>query len=451
MPRSPALSSPPRPTSWLDRLLRIAVYALLLALPLGVSLLVHGDEWELSAATLGKAAPLLGFGLVTLQFALSARLVWGERPFGLDRVYRFHKAMGALGVALLLAHPVLLALGGHGPGLLTDLRAPWYLWTGKTTLLLAVGLGLVAGFRAALRLPFHRWRPAHGLVAAAVLIGGPVHALGASADLHHPAIRIVVLALALGALATYARYRLSPSVSGRTPNYRIEALNRETPDAWTLTLAPRDGANIDPGLPGQFRFVWLRLPSLGGEDHPFTVASAPDASGRLSFTVKGSGDFTQHIHRAAPGDPACLSPPFGRFSYPLHPREDALVFVGGGIGITPLMSMIRHLRATGDDREVLLLYGNRREADIAFREELAAIAAQGPPRLRVVHVLSRPGPDWTGEVGRLERALLQRRLGDTTGKGYYVCGPPGMLQDTVRALRSLGVPSARLHHERFVL
>jgi ferredoxin-NADP reductase len=146
-----------------------------------------------------------------------------------------------------------------------------------------------------------------------------------------------------------------------------------------------------------------------------------------------------------------LSPPYGRFSYVLNPAETDLVFIAGGIGITPLMSMIRHMHTAGAERDVLLIYGNRTEEDIVFRRELADIAASGKPRLRAVHVLSRPSSAWDGETGRIDREMIARLCGEVTSKGFYVCGPRGMMRDVIRALRDLGVPRSRIHYEHFDL
>jgi ferredoxin-NADP reductase len=144
--------------------------------------------------------------------------------------------------------------------------------------------------------------------------------------------------------------------------------------------------------------------------------------------------------------------PFGRFSYLLHPDERDLVFIAGGIGITPLMSMLRHMRREGSGHDVLLLYGNVGERDIVFREELANIQAGTAPRLQVVHVLSRAGAEWQGERGRIDAAMIRKYAsGDLAARSFYLCGPPPMMAALIASLSAMGVPPRKIRSERFAL
>jgi ferredoxin-NADP reductase len=144
--------------------------------------------------------------------------------------------------------------------------------------------------------------------------------------------------------------------------------------------------------------------------------------------------------------------PYGRFSYLLYPDERDFVFIAGGIGITPFMSMLRHMAHSKAEAPVLLLYANRTEEDITFREELDRIARGEAPRLTVVHVLESPPAGWHHETGRISREMLERRLeGNVKGKAFYICGPPPMMSAVMDMIRVLGVPRRHVHSERFSL
>lgn len=107
---------------------------------------------------------------------------------------------------------------------------------------------------------------------------------------------------------------------------------------------------------------------LVGEPHPFTISSSSSAEW-LSVSIKTVGDFTEKIGTTKPGDYALIDAPYGRFSFLEFPAQKYL-FIAGGIGITPFMSMLRFICDNRISREVLLLWGNRTERDIAFQDEL---------------------------------------------------------------------------------
>ena len=204
---------------------------------------------------------------------------------------------------------------------------------------------------------------------------------------------------------------------------------------------------------GAIHFLtFQRAPHLPVEEHHWTISSSPTADGVLASTIKESGDFTASIGKTKVGDTALVYGPFGRFSYALHPEERDLVFIAGGIGITPLMSMLRHIRDTHAKVKVTLLYANKSERDIAFRDELAAMERAAGPGIKVVHVLNKPGDEWKGESGHLDGEKIKRHCGpELRGKAFYVCAPPGLMDQTIAFLRGAGVPPAQIHYERFSL
>jgi predicted ferric reductase len=400
----------------------------------------------------GKSFALLGFLILALQFVLAARFKWIERPFGLDILIRFHRHAGVFAAVLLLLHPLLLAAGGQGWQLLLSLDLPWYILAGKGALALLLLHVLLSRFQGALGLSFERWRLAHDIGAPLALAPAFAHSWFAGEDLQLLSLRSLWI-LALGsALAAFAVHRfLRPRLLGRRP-YRVTEVKSEAPQVWTVSLAPPEGESVPEFQPGQFHFLTLhRNRGLPEEEHHWTISSPPTERAIVSSTIKELGDFTRTIKDTRPGDTATVHGPFGRFSHVLHPEDRDLVFLAGGIGITPLMSMLRHMRDTRESRSVLLLYANRREEQIVFRKELAEIEAGGHPGLRVVHVLSRPGQSWSGETGHLDGEKVRAYCGPVEGKSFYVCGPPGMVRALLGVLESMGIPDRRIRLEIFSL
>jgi ferredoxin-NADP reductase len=191
--------------------------------------------------------------------------------------------------------------------------------------------------------------------------------------------------------------------------------------------------------------------SIPAEEHPFSIASSPSPDGLISLTIKKIGDFTSTIGRIEPGDVAIVHGPFGRFSHVFHSTDDDLVFVAAGIGITPLMSMLRYMRDRQVSRRVLLVYANRGAADIVFRSELQSIESGGFPALKTIHILSRPPEECVGPTGRLDIECLRSLSGGFSGKAFFICCPPTMASGLIRGLRNAGVRPGRIHTDYFGL
>ncbi len=116
------------------------------------------------------------------------------------------------------------------------------------------------------------------------------------------------------------------------------------------------------------------------------------------------------------------------------------------------MAMLRHMRDTDSDADVTLFCVNRTEKDIVFREELKTMEAGHRPRLKVVHVLTRPSPEWDGEKGHLDREKMRRFLGNSLpARAFFICSPPTMTAEVIKILRAEGVPYDHMHTEQFSL
>jgi predicted ferric reductase len=220
---------------------------------------------------------------------------------------------------------------------------------------------------------------------------------------------------------------------------------------WDISLTPPPKREVFKYHPGQFQFITFhRKKGLPEEEHHWTISSSPTETGVVRSTIKNLGDFTSTIGETREGDTATVHAPFGRFSYTLYPGEDDFVFIAGGIGITPMISMIRHMRDTGSDFPVLLIYANRDLDSAVFREELLDIQRGEAPDLNIVDILSRPGAEWEGETGYLDEEKLDRYCGGRyEGRAFYVSGPPPMVSAALKALHSKDVPDRMIHTEVF--
>jgi predicted ferric reductase len=393
---------------------------------------------------------LCGFAILALQPVLAARLKFVERPFGMDIVSRFHRNMGIFVALLMLSHPILMYLGGYNT---LKFDQPWYIWLGRAGLVLLLIQAVISVFREKLNLGFEQWRMMHYMLAPSIIYLTFSHALDTGDDLKLDpvfALWIIFLIIAFGAFVYHKLAK--PMYLARSP-YTVTEVKQEAHNVWTVKMAPPAGEKIYDYQPGQFQFItFLRGSDLPVEEHHWTISSSPSNTQYVSSTIKASGDFTKTIGRTEVGDKAVIEAPFGRFSYALYPNERDFVFIAGGIGITPIMAMLRHMRDTKSAKSAALIYSNRTERDIVFREELDEIQTGGFPKLRVIHVLSDPSDDWKGEKGRADKDRIRSYCGnDLASKAFYVCGPPPMIEAVVAGLRDLGVSSGAIHIEIFSL
>jgi predicted ferric reductase len=402
--------------------------------------------WEL-----GKNFALLGFMILAMQSILAGRLKWIERAFGFDILIRFHKYMGILAFALLIGHPLLLVMGGAGWGLLTSTSAPWYILVAKIALLLLVINVLVSVYSQRIRLKFERWRFLHDLFALGILVLGFLHSWRTGGDFAIAALQWYWAIVFLLTLIVFLYHRLIRPWRLSRHRWKVSQVSKEIEKVWTVRLEPPEGHQVFEYLPGQFQFItFRRKKGLPVEEHHWTISSSPAQKGFVESTIKELGDFTANIGQTRAGDSATVQGPFGRFSYLLRPDDRDLVFVAGGIGITPLMGMLRHMRDTQADLTVLLIYANRAEGEIAFRRELDKMVQGERPRLKLVHLLSKPEEGWPGEKGRLDEEKLRRYCdGNFENRTFYLCGPPPMVSATLSNLRALGVRDDRIETEVF--
>jgi predicted ferric reductase len=423
------------------------LYPLLVLTPLVLLAVRSPNSHRALIAEIGADCAVVAFTILTLQFVIAARLRWIEAPFGLDVLLRFHRAMALVAMSLVCVHPLLVAWGENW-AILTRWRANWPIWAGRFALLLLLIHVAAAICRRVMRMRYESWRRIHMVFAFVVLGLGFLHSVALGDDLQSRAARIIWTSLPLLACIAWLHRRLGRLWWFRRSLYRVASVTSESSEVWTLELAAPKNRRFDYA-PGQFLFLRALSSSVPAEEHPFSIASSPSPGGRISLTIKRSGDFTSTIGQIKPGELVAVDGPFGRFSHVFQQNGDMLVFVAAGIGITPLISMLRYMRDRGDRRRVLLVYANRHLDDIVFRNELEQIEAIGSPALKTIHILSRPPEDWAGRTGRLDTTLLAALCGGLSGKAFYICCPPMMARGLICGLANAGVGPEQIRADYF--
>jgi predicted ferric reductase len=182
-------------------------------------------------------------------------------------------------------------------------------------------------------------------------------------------------------------------------------------------------------------------------EHPFSISSAPIEPLCVRFTIKETGDFTNQISTIAVGTRAYLDGPHGRFTLAGHDARK-IVFIAGGVGFAPIISMLRQLVAERHPHSIRLIYGNRKETQILYAEEIETL--KNALDLDVHLVLSEPPAGWPGLVGELSLEVVRVCLVTADPDAlYFVCGPTAMMNSVERSLTELGIQSRQVVSERF--
>ena len=429
-----------------------ATYIVTAALPL---LLAHAQSaapmgrWEYAAAALGM---IVLWGMA-VQFVTSGRFEALSGKLGIDKIMAFHKLAAMwLGLAVVL-HPLVYIL----PTWLDDPELGWirlrfYLTDpayrsgviSLAALLVLIGTSLLLD---RLPWPYEAWRATHIVLGLVAVLAGLHHAWAVGRFSAEGALAwfwaLVALAV-LGVVAVLYGWRWW--LLHRRP-WRLKSVTKRADRMWELDIQPAHGTPQMPYHAGQF--VWMtegarRFPLF---DHPFSIADSPGRDG-LSLLIKEAGDFTSQIGTLPEGRAIGIDGPYGEFTLEAHPA-DALLLIGGGVGIAPVLGILRDMVARGDKRPLRLAYAVGQPENFACLDELRAATETLNLQLWLLSEQPPETPDML--QGRLTRDRLSEMLEglppDSTRA--FICGPGPMVVAVSDTLLDLGMPMSNIIYERF--
>ncbi|HGY2302036.1 TPA: pyridoxamine 5'-phosphate oxidase family protein [Pseudomonas putida] len=233
--------------------------------------------------------------------------------------------------------------------------------------------------------------------------------------------------------------------------WRVLRVEQESRDSRSFYLEPPSDSSVT-FAPGQHIPVQVQIDGEAAMIRTYSLSSAP-SDGYLRISVKAQGPASRHLHeRVKPGDVLDVRSPMGSFTLDEQSTRP-LVLIGAGVGITPLLAMLREQLSKGQARHIHLFHGARTLADLPFGQELASLRQQAGGLLHVHRALSQPedhavaGQDYefAGRLG-IEQVKVTLALDDYD---FYLCGPGSFTQDLYEGLRTVHVPDARIHAEAF--
>ena len=407
------------------------------------------NPWEVAAAAFG----LVGLAAMAVQLVTSGRFQTVSGRLGIDRVMAFHKTAAWWVLLALLLHPALYVV----PTFLAEpalglerlwayLRLPHYR-SGVVSLTALVLLVIGSVLRNRLPVRYEVWRAGH-LVLAIVALGSALyHADTAGRFSATGALNTYWWVIgAAGASIVAVLYGWRWALLHLRP-WQLSSVTRLADRMWEIDIQPASGTPPLAYRAGQF--VWMsegarRFPLF---DHPFSIADSPVRPG-LSLIVKEAGDFTNGIGSLKPKTPIGIDGPYGNFTLEGH-EEDAILLIAGGVGIAPIMGLLRDLVAKGHGAPVRLAYAAGSPENLACLDEIAA--AEARLDLRALLLSETPALGWTGGIGRLDRGRLSDMLRglDLQRTVALICGPGPMVTAVADGLIDLGLPLDRVMYERF--
>jgi len=232
-------------------------------------------------------------------------------------------------------------------------------------------------------------------------------------------------------------------------NLKVSEIRQETKTAKTIRLVS-GGAMLPPFQAGQYINLFVEIGNIR-TSRPYSLSSAPHQTGYYEITVRRveAGFVSNYLlDELKIGDRLASTSPAGNFYHnPLFHGDD-LVFLAGGSGITPFMSMIREVTDRALCRNIHLIYGNRQTDDIIFQNELEDRVARHS-NFRVTNVISEPPAGYTGHCGFISKQLLGDVLNHPSARMFYLCGPEIMYRFCIGELSALGIPGRKIRTEMF--
>ncbi|MDQ6838653.1 MAG: FAD-binding oxidoreductase [Actinomycetota bacterium] len=250
-------------------------------------------------------------------------------------------------------------------------------------------------------------------------------------------------------LVNYDEDMLRSGIPIQTAKTEVEEIEELTHDIRRLSLRlvePKEFAF------GSGQYVDLTIPGTD-RTRAFSMANTPNRDDHLEFIIKlyPEGRFSKLLDGGLkPGDELVAKGPYGMCT--LRPDSDRdIVFVGGGAGMAPLLSLVRSLAETGSSRKATFYYGARQAADLFYLDELKTLEER-IPGFRFVPALSETdeGGEWEGATG-LITDILEHEESDLHGSDAYLCGPPPMIDAAIPVLTAKGVEEPHLYFDRFTV
>lgn len=429
-----------------NKYLLVYIVLILVLIPILLWLLIPASQIRFAnfsnvLISLGQIFGIVGVVLFAINILLSARLrIFDIYLNGLNDVYLKHSQLGQLAFILLLFHPLLLLPKYAGSfseaASFLMLSNDWAKNWGLASLWLMVLLIVLTLY---LRPKYHLWKITHKFFGVSLFFASLHVWLIPSSLSTYIALKLYILSICALGIISYIYKSLLGRFLIKKYKYVVSAVNTIGDQATEIRLKPSSKKLIFN--PGQYVFISFSSPNISFESHPFSLTSSPNEN-ELRFLIKSLGDYTKKLASLKPGSIAEIEGPFGKFSF-LEASSNTQVWIAGGIGITPFISMAKGL-PLDTTYSIDLFYCTRNRKEAIILDDLESLARKTNGRLKII-------PFYSEDNGHISAQVIKKITGELSGKDYFICAPPKMIKSLKNDLCANNVPISRIFSEEFSL
>ena len=425
------------------------------------------SSFPATVTSLGIVAGLIGMDLVLLMLLLAARIPFVDNTIGHDRALELHKKLGKPALYILLAHGLLIAIGyGAAEGLdpVSESVSLWVnvpdMWLAFLAMALFIAVVVTSLVAVRRRFPYEFWYVIHLLTYAAVGTAIPHQFSVGGLFAEGTWQRWYWLALCIGTGAALLLYRVyQPLAATFRHKIRVSRVVRVYADVFSIEMTGQQLERL-AGAGGRFFFWRFLAPGHWWQPHPFSLSAEPASGvggevvgnpggkpGTLRITVRNLGDGSARLARIRPGTRVAIEGPYGMFSTAARTRNN-VVLIGGGIGITPLRSLLESTPFEPGHATVLLRGHDESELFLG-REIMELCQARGATLFHLTGPRSPGAHAWLPRTAATAGFTINSYAPGIADADVYVCGPGPWAASVIRDVRAAGVPAEQLHYERF--
>ncbi len=392
---------------------------------------------------LGQLAAILSVTFIFINFVLATRVKFLEMLFGgLDKLFIFHKFSGKMAWFLILFHPILVFWSSIMDGSVLKIYLDSnYSHIYRYGTIALFSLSVIILFTLLNILPYHVWKLLHRcMIVPLIFIFLHVYNIPSDVAVFMP-LRYWILSLIFVAFSAYIYKQIFYEIIGPVYKYNIQSI-KQIGKITEFVLTPENKKIIHKA--GQF--VYLKVigsNSVSTETHPFTISSF-SRGGSIRISAKQSGDYTTLLPNVKLTSKVKLYGPYGTFGRDFMPKCKKEIWIAGGIGITPFLSMLNSLTVKNDpEKEIYFFYAFNSEQEGYYNDEIN----------RNIQKLSNVKyfKSFSNFDGRVDVKLVKDKAGDFSNTNFLICGPHPMMKSLEKQFKDAGVSGDRIFYEEFSL